>query len=221
MKIEILEDSKSLINRVIPFEVRKKLVKCIVDAYQWSDLLLKNTAVFHSIRSRKRLLPEIKNVAVEYFVKEAVKNKELPFKYRIGYNSNRSHPFIELFNDSVLIHFNQVKRKNQGARKAFCRDRYLRPIESYIDFEDGKIKFDDQLYFQVNHGYQTEQPLFVTLGIPNEKGNFESSINLLEEFSVIEGRYPKSKIEQVDEISFEDFQRFAEGEELNDSTKTS
>lgn len=220
MKIEIVNDPREIINECISLEVRKKFTKLIMDAYQWSNLLIKNTSVFKSTRGIKRLLPEIKNVAVEFFVMQAVRNKEVPFSYRIGYNSNRSHPFIELFNDSTLVHFNQVRNKNSGGRRAFCRDRHLKPITSYIDFEDGNtIKYEDQLYFQVNHGYQTETPGFITLGIPNLKGKFETSIYLLEEFSVFEGYYPKSKIEDVDEISFEDFQRFAEGEETNESFK--
>lgn len=222
VKIEVEDAPREIINQCIPLEVRKKLTKLIMDAYQWSDLLIKNTSVFKSARGIKRLLPEIKNVAVEFFVMQAAKNKELPFSYRIGYNSNHSHPFIELFNDSTLIHFNQVRTKRSGGRKAFCRDRHLKPITSYIDFEDGNtIKYEDQRYFQVNHGYQTETPAFITLGIPNIEGKFESSIYLLEEFSVFEGYYPKSKIENVDELSFEDFQRFAEGEEGNESFKES
>jgi len=221
VKIQILDEPREVINQYIPLESRKRLSKIIIDAYQWSDLLINNTAALKTIRGTKRLLPELKNVAVEFFVMQAVKNKELPFTYRIGYNANRSHPFIELFNESILIHFNQVRTKNSGARKAFCRDRLLQPIKSYIDFEEGDIKYEDERYFQINHGYQTEKPSFITLGIPNKQGKFDASIYLLEEFSVFEGHYPKSKIETVDEINFEDFQRFAEGEGINESIKNS
>ncbi|AQT85446.1 hypothetical protein ERICIV_00574 [Paenibacillus larvae subsp. larvae] len=55
------------------------------------------------------------------------------------------------------------------------------------------------------------------LGIPNSEGTLSGYIRLLDEFTVIDGIYPKSKIQNVDKISFEDFQRYAEGDGLDDS----
>lgn len=218
MEIIINPAPREITNKFIPFPTRSRLSQAIVDAYKWSDILLNNTAAFKTLRGKKRLLPEIKNIAVEFFVIQAVKNGELPFKHRVSFNSNYSHPFLELYTDELLIHFNQVQYKSKCARKAFCRDKHIKPIQSYINYDDAinSVRFDDQRYFQVNHGYQTETPSFISLGIPNEKGKFEDYIPLMEEFAVTEGFYPKSKIQALDEFSFEDFQRYAEGDDIDD-----
>jgi hypothetical protein len=212
IELVIKQDPKLVINNHVPLAVRAKFAQVVVNAYKWSEMLFNNTAAFKSIRGKKRLLPEIKNIAVEFFVMQAVKNRDLPFEFRINYNSNRSHPYLELFNDRSLIHFNQVKRKNNCGRKAFCRDRLIQPISSYINFEKNSVEYDDQLYFQLNHGYQSETPSFLTLGIPSVYGKFEASIQLLEEFTAIEGYYPKSTVKNIDDMSFEEFEQFAEGE---------
>ncbi|MGN7359490.1 hypothetical protein ACTHPF_20385 [Paenibacillus sp. SAF-054] len=224
MEIIINPEPRQLIDTYLPASVRARMSQAIMDAYKWSDLLLNNTAIFKSLRGKKRLLPEIKNVAVEFFMIQAVKNGELPLSYRIKFNSNRSHPFLELYNADLLLHFNQVKSKDQCARKAFCRDRLIKPIQSYIDVDntsEASISYDSQKYFQMNHGYQSSNPNFINLGIPNTSGIFEASVQLLEEYRVIEGFYPKSQIETIDDFTFEEFQRYAEGEEANDSRKTS
>lgn len=180
--------------------------------------------MFHTQRGKKLATPEIKNLAVEFFAIQSVKNGELPFKHRTGYNSNRSHSFLELYNSDSLFHFNQVKSKTMCARKAECRDRHIKPLESYINIDEQNnsyIDFDNQRYFQINHGYQSSSPSFITLGIPNKEGVLKGSIFLLEEYRVIEGFYPKSKIESLDDFSFEEFQRYAEGENENAARKTS
>ncbi|MDU0331954.1 hypothetical protein ACTNDP_22135 [Paenibacillus barengoltzii] len=224
MLIVINPEPRDIIDTYIPMSIRSRMCQAIVDAYKWSDILLSNTSIFKSVRGKKRLLPEIKNVAVEFFIVQAIKNGEIPLNYRIKFNSNFSHPFLELYNNDVLIHINQVKSKNQCARKAFCRDRLIKPIQSYIDVDSDQgahISYDSQKYFQMNHGYQTSIPSFVNLGIPNSRGDMEASIQLLEEYRVVEGFYPKSQIETIDEFTFEEFQRYAEGEGANDSRQTS
>ncbi|MBA9086550.1 hypothetical protein FHR92_003028 [Fontibacillus solani] len=224
MEVVINPEPRAIIDSHIPMPVRARVCQAIVDAYKWSEILLNNTSIFKSVRGKKRLLPEIKNVAVEFFVVQAIKNGEIPLEYRIKFNSNFSHPFLELYNSEVLIHFNQVKTKNQCGRKAFCRDRLIKPIQSYIEVDNDletHISYDTQKYFQMNHGYQTTIPSFVNLGIPNDQGVLEASVQLLEEYRVIEGYYPESQIETIDEFTFEEFQRYAEGEEANDSRQTS
>lgn len=187
-------------------------------------MLMENNIVLQTQRGKKHAFPEIKNLAIEFFMMQAVKNGELPFKHRTGYNSNRSHSFLELFNDDSLFHFNQVRSKSMCARKAECRDRHIRPLSSYINIDEqnnANIECDNQRYFQLNHGYQSSNPSFITLGIPNRKGVLEGTIFLLEEYRVVEGFYPKSKIESLDDFSFEEFQRFAEGDNENATRKTS
>ncbi|MCQ2009283.1 MAG: hypothetical protein ABF629_15210 [Sporolactobacillus sp.] len=220
VSVKILDGPIETINKAVPLEIRRELARIVIDAYKWSDILIKNTAVFQSLRGRKRLLPEIKNVAVEFVAMQAVKNNRLPFQYRMASTSNHSHFYLELFDGNTLIHFNQVAQRNNCARKAFCRDRLIKPLSSYMDFDSGSIECDNKQYFQVNHGYQSVAPLFVTLGIPEKSGKLGPKIYLLDEYSASTGKYPKSKIETVKDFSYEDFQRYAEGEEGNELFKS-
>ncbi|WP_243555775.1 hypothetical protein [Priestia megaterium] len=221
MQFEIVNEPRIAIEEQIPSNIRSKFVPIIVDAYQWVYILTNNTDMLKGIRARKKTIPELKNVAVEYFVLQAVKNGSLPYNYRMASNRNNSHTYLELYSENTLIHFNQVRNKSSCANRAYCRDRHIKPAYSYMNFEKNIIEFDEQRYFQINHGYQSTEPSFVTLGVPNEGGKLSAYINLFDEFTSIEGHYPKSKIEEVDDISFEDFQRFAEGEGLDDSEKSS
>ncbi|GEM01927.1 hypothetical protein SAMN05421839_1184 [Halolactibacillus halophilus] len=213
----IKDEPRTLINGYIDFSTRKKLGQLVTDAYKWSSLLQENTLQLKTIRGKKRLLPEIKNVSIEFFLIQAMKNNELPFKYRFANNVRGSHPYLELYNDDTIIHVNQVSRKNMCARKAICRDVLFKPIQSYIEFEElDEISYHEKRYFQLNHGYQTSTPEFVTLGIPNNSYKFDASIPILEEYTAIEGHLPKSKIEKIDGDFLDAFQRYAEGDEQNE-----
>ncbi|MNC16185.1 hypothetical protein D3C75_640340 [compost metagenome] len=216
MEIIIKEDPSDVINGLIPFQIRAIISQTIVDAYKWIDLILNNTLAFKSKRSKHIFIPEAKNLAVEFFMIQATKSGKLPFEYRYAFNSNLTHSYLELYNDNILIHLNQVNSKNKCAKKAYCRDRHIKPVDSYINIGPDSEAFlsekEQELYFQVNHGYQSSSPNFITLGIPNKLGKFSTAIQLLDEFAVIEGHYPKSKIEIVSELSFREFEEFVENQ---------
>ncbi|HFK1463289.1 hypothetical protein SAMN04487919_104334 [Bacillus sp. ok061] len=214
MNIIIPEKSaREVIDENFTKEIRVKLQRIIYDAYMWSFRLVENTALLNWERG-KTLLPNIKNVAVEFFLVQEIKNGNLPLNWRVSYTSNKSASLIELYKDNLLLHVNQVTSKNNIARPAFCRDQYIQPFQSYIDF-DNNLKFVETVeekpkYFQLNHGYQSQEPLFIALGIPGANRKWIERIQLLDEFVVIEGKYPKSKPEDIKEFSLEEFQRFAE-----------
>lgn len=215
MKIVVAEEvPRKVIEENFEFEIRMKFPKIINDAYFWAHRLIENTATLNWIRGNS-LLPNIKNIAVEYFLVQEIKNGKLPLQWRINYTSNRSASFIEIFNDSLLLHVNQVQNKKCIGRPAFCRDQHLEHFQTYFNIEPEKnvVNFvkDKQRYFQLNHGYQSREPLFINLGIPGSNRKWIDNINILEEFASIEGRFPKSKPENIEELNLEEFQRYAEG----------
>jgi hypothetical protein len=225
MSYIINDEPRELVNKHIPFQLRKKFADLVTDGYKWSTILQENTPHFRTPRGKKRLLPEIKNVSTEFFFWQAIKNNEIPFECKFATNDKRSHNYLEIYNDDVLIHINQVQTKRSCGRKAFCRDRFLKPIYSYMAFDELEENShyqhdDDRLYFQINHGYQTSTPQFITIGIPNKSSKFDAYVPVLEEYNAIEGNLPKSKIEKIDADFFNDaFQRFAEGDEVKDERK--
>lgn len=220
MSIVIPEKSaREVIEDAFPKEVRMKLPNIIADAYKWSYRLVENTAILSWVRG-KTLTPHIKNIAVEFFLVQEIKNGNLPLNWRVNYTSNKSASFIEFYSSYVLLHVNQVSGKGRIARDAFCRDQYIQPFQSYIEFDEenqytGTV--EDQLkYFQLNHGYQSTEPSFISLGIPGINKKWVDNIQLLEEYVVYNGKYPKSKPENIEDISLEDFQQFAEEVEKNE-----
>lgn len=132
----------------------------------------------------------------------------------MSFTSNRSASLIELYTGDVLLHVNQVSSQTKIARPAFCRDQHIKPFHAYIDLwneTDYKDVVDTKpKYFQLNHGYQSLEPNFISLGIPGTNNKWVDQIPLLEEFTVLEGRYPKSKPEAIQDFSLEEFQQFAE-----------
>ncbi|MFD2442531.1 hypothetical protein ACFSO7_00730 [Bacillus sp. CGMCC 1.16607] len=211
--------AREVIEEAFPIEVRIKLPQIILDAYKWSFRIVENTSLLNWIRGRT-LTPNIKNIAVEFFLVQEIKNGNLPLNWRVSYTSNKSASLIELYSDEILLHINQVGSHRKIARAAFCRDQYIQPFQSYIDF-DGNSQYlstveNKQKYFQLNHGYQSHEPLFVSLGIPGANRKWIDNIQLLKEFAVYKGRYPKSKLENINDFSLEDFQQFAEEVENNE-----
>lgn len=213
----ITDEPRKIIDNCIDFDSRRLLGEAIIDAYKWATLLQQNTPQFRNTRGLKRLLPEMKNISIEFFLTKTIDVERLPFRYRYAYNSNKSHPFLEIYNDEIVMHINQVANKSSCARKAFFREKFLKPVRSYMLFEElDEINYDNKHYLQMNHGYQTERPLFITLGLPNQEYKFEGAISILEEYSSIKGKYPTSKIETIEEDFFSQFQQFAEGVEQSE-----
>ncbi len=217
------KDAREVIEHAFPIELRMKFPQIILNAYMWSYRIVKNTPLLNWERGRT-LTPNIKNIAVEFFLVQEIKKGNLPLKWRVSYTSNKSASLIDLFTDDFLLHINQVAKPTKIARAAFCRDQHIQPFQSYIDFDDNYEYINTvekkQKYFQLNHGYQSQEPLFVNLGIPGANRKWIDNIQLLKEFAVYDGRYPKSKLEDIKEFSLEDFQLFAEEVENNEQQES-
>lgn len=213
------KSARQVIEENFPQHVRMKIPQIMYNAYMWSYRVVENTPLLNWKRG-KTLTPHIKNMAVEFFLVQEIKNGNLPFNWRVSHNSNKSATLIELYNDQMLLHVNQVATKKNVARPAFCRDQYIQEFQSYINFErledSSEVSHNKPKYFQLNHGYQSMEPLFISLGIPNKNEKWEDNIQLLDEFSVFEGKYPKSKPEDIKDFSLEEFQQFAEEVEKNE-----
>ncbi|MCA0150306.1 hypothetical protein LCD52_16095 [Rossellomorea vietnamensis] len=224
MSIVVPEKSaRQVIDENFPIELRSKFPKIINNAYFWAYRTLQNTSLLNWERG-KSLLPHIKNIAVEFFLVQEIKNNNLPLSWRVSFTSNKSASLIELYNDDILLHINQVRNKLSIGRAAYCRNQHIQHFQSYINFENindknntvqGKPK-----YFQLNHGYQSQEPLFISLGIPGTNKKWVDNIQLLDEFTVVEGQYPKSKPEDIKDFSLEEFQQFAEEVDKNESKAT-
>ena len=105
------EDAREVIEKHFGVEIRRKLPKIIYDAYFWSHRIIENTSMLNWIRG-KSLLPNIKNIAVEFFIVQEIKNGNLPFQWRVNYTTNKSASFIEIQYCCMLIKL-LTKRKLQ------------------------------------------------------------------------------------------------------------
>ncbi|MGG0516607.1 hypothetical protein [Bacillus pseudomycoides] len=219
------QDPREIIEKYFPRNIRTRIPEVINNAYGWCYIHAENTPLLNWTRG-KSILPNIKNIAVEFFVREEIKKGNLPFQWRVNYNRNRSASLIEIYNDEMVLHINQVAKKSSIARPAYCRDQYIKSLQCYWDFgnelnsEEPRMIEKDKLYFQLNHGYQSESPLFVSLGIPGKDKQWVEAIQLLDEFVTIQGVHPKSKVEEIPGFSLEDLQQFTnevERDERNNS----
>lgn len=86
-------------------------------------------------------------------------------------------------NHQIELTINQVKTRDSIARNCENRDNRVSSFLSYLrldDFEGDSLVNTQPGYFQMTHGYQTEIPNFVVLGIPN-KISWEGSIDISRE----------------------------------------
>ncbi|MED3310336.1 hypothetical protein P4436_05865 [Bacillus thuringiensis] len=219
------QDPREIIENYFPRIIRTRIPQVINNAYGWCYTHAENTPAFDWKRGNS-LVPNMKNIVVEFFIREEIKKGNLPFNWRVSYNRNKSASLIEVYNDDIVLHINQVARKSAIARPAYCRDQYVKSVQCYwdwgneLDAEEPRIIEKNKLYFQLNHGYQSQSPLFVSLGIPGRNKKWVEAIQLLDEFVTIQGVHPKSTVEEIKEFSLEDLQQFTnevERDERNNS----
>lgn len=160
-------------------------------------------------------LSRMKSLAIKFYMKQYCDKGILPFKYKVKPNETKNHDYLLIYNDEGSFHLtiNQCKNMNKPAVPAGYRIQENKNFQSYFDFDFNEYKTsdfnDDNLYLELDHGYQSEQPMFIGLGIPKNDKSWYSVIDLAKETPVLRRNFitKPADIKKIDVDTFKEFIR--------------
>lgn len=154
------------INKELPYEIRKQLVAPISRSYQ----VVENIRTQFPLLNGPMMINSLSNLRqtlVEHELMRMIDNGLISgLKCRVSNNKKRTHPFLEIFNESLIATISQVKHPVYLPKEAIYRND--RAASNQLSFFEEDNKKPDKLYFIVTHGYSGTQPSFVGIGLPNE-----------------------------------------------------
>lgn len=178
---------RNKITELFPQDLRVKINTAVDNGY---DLAIKTVTKDASWLSEGRgiiNLPRLKSLAVEFILEKMIDNGAFPWHYEIRLNKTRNHNYLCISSIDGTFHLtiNQCLNGDKPANQSNFRNAENQNFQSYFDFGFNRMVTEPSLYLELNHGYQTDKPKFVMLGIPDENGQWYSAINLQNEFNIL------------------------------------
>lgn len=205
------EDPEEFLIKTFDKEMRVYLNSSVKLGYQLAiDTLRKDESWLNQLRG-KEILPRLKTYAVEYMIVQYIKNGLIDLNYSIEYTSRRNNTFL-LFNDQEMktnLIVNQATSPIKPSRYAKYRAYRYNNFETYFDFATNSYIEEKPVYVELNHGYQTDIPIFSVLGIPKNNQLWYTSIPVDKEFELL--TEDKSKFitteNEMSDFNIDDFQK--------------
>lgn len=191
LHLYIPPDAKSIIMNEVPHTIRSKFVPCVQLGYKIATASLKQVD-FLDWDLGEDHMGYLRRIAVHYAFKKAVDEGDIPFTYSYEYNRTGSHRFMVLHTKAAKITLSQVKDKYSIARHAFYRDKLQVANQIFMVADENavaQIRDNPEYYLLLTYNSGGEEPLFINLGMPNEKGWIDK-INLLAEPRVVSNNKP-------------------------------
>lgn len=170
----------------------------------------------------KNVKPELKNLAVEFMIIKACKQGALPFTTKYVENYKKTGNNLELFSSDnrAILTVNQVSDTNRSSRNAKFRINLRHKYNNQLSLFDTNSSIADtnmlELYFELTHGYQSEKPQFVVLGIPDSKGKWitkENISSVFERYTDIEREEISTVTNEISKFNKDDFGLFIENKQ--------
>lgn len=181
------ENPESFLKKEFNKEMRVYLNSTVKLGYQLAvDTLRKDESWLNKLRG-KEILPKLKTYGVEYMIVQYIENGLLSLDYSIEYTARKNNTFT-LFKDEeskTNLIVNQAVSPVRPSRYAKYRANRYNNFETYFDFDKNKFIEQKPVYIELNHGYQTDKPSFVVLGIPKNTKTWYTSIPVDQEFELL------------------------------------
>jgi len=165
----------------------------------------------------KNVIPEIKNLAIDYFLIQACIHGMLPFEANYQVNSNNTGHNLRMTttDGKGILTVNQVTKINNSSRDAVYRKNMEHDLVSKLNLWGNDLSTKDdssviKYYFELTHGHQSLQPKFVALGMPNDKGGWIVKENLGSPFVNYTDVKPEEIYTAMNELSAFDKSDFEE-----------
>lgn len=177
------------------FGSRERMIlnQAAFDGYRFADKWLRDDLNKFLGPYKKEVRGRAINWCVDDCVRQAVNSGALNLEIKEEFTSGKQYKYLVLCDKkrTIQLTVHQVANRDSIARKAVNRDDKIKGFQSYWNFSDSneietQLVTESPLYFQLTHGYQSQEPGFVTLGIPTIQNCWEDgSIDLSKEAQVI------------------------------------
>lgn len=208
------QNPEEFLKEVYDKETRVYLNSTVKLGYQLAiDTLRKDESWLNKLRG-KEILPKLKTYGVEYMMVQYIENGLLPLNYSIEYTARKNNTFT-LFKDEeskTNLIVNQAVSSIRPSRYAKYRANRYNNFETYFDLIKNEFIDQKPVYVELNHGYQTDKPAFVTLGAPKNSKLWYASIPVDQEFELLT-KNKKAFItteKEMSEFNFNDFKKHVE-----------
>lgn len=157
----------------------------------------------------------IKQIAVEVCVCRLIESGVLPFDYHYVYNDAGNHKYLLVSTDSFHLTINQCLNGNRPAKKVQYRAKENTNFQTrlVLDKDDMIVNNPVSEYLELNHGYKSDTPKFICLGIPDvETNSWQARIDLSRGLSVLSNEPFKTEVSGPDTITADEFASYLKRE---------
>ena len=141
------------------------LAKGVYRGYDLTSIMLQRIPEFMNPLYSKRVSSRARQALVEIAVQETIiQEDDSNLNCHQASTKSGNYPFLEIVNGPTLTTIAQVRGKM--CLPPYAKYRQERSASNQISFFEEDNQPPDCLYFLLTHGYRTELPLFVGLGIP-------------------------------------------------------
>lgn len=188
------------------------LARGVQQAYRWTNNWLKDpgNAVLVSYEWEKYTRGFVVGVAVNYFIIKELLDEDLDLHFSFKYNSNKSYPYLVITDDKreFELTVNQTQKGKRCASKSQFRDNLIDKYQSSLFDTDNEENMKNKKYFQLTHGYQTAEPGFINLGIPNKNGQWVDYIDISQLPQVKQTNILKTKVSEYQALDLSKMQNY-------------
>lgn len=159
----------------------------------------------------KRIIPELKNSAVEFCIIQACKRNILPFEVSFENNARKTGKYLKLKYKEASLTVNQTRSVKVSSRDAKFRKELLRTFTTCLNlFNIDENMIPSKYYFEINHGYQSKTPIFTVAGIPdgNHGWIFSKKLNMLTALSKGESDDLKTVSKDIESFGPDEFRKY-------------
>jgi hypothetical protein len=179
------DEAREMIEDNIPLNIRNQIVPIIFKAYSLSKEYMRNLG-WKEKRLGKEFMGYLVHYAVQFEIINAIESGFLKIQHKVSPNSGGNCFHLEMITPDFVITQSQVESPKQLPRKAYYRENLGFSngnllLELDVDQENRFYSRQKPFHMIITHGYNSQEPKFIFLGIPL-KNEWVSPIDMLKDF---------------------------------------
>lgn len=167
-----------------------------------------------------KLVPEFKNMSVEFSLMNACEKGLIPLQWSFEDAHNKKDKYLKLISldGKCLFTVNQTKSAGTKSRLAKYRQDLDDSFQTKLNLfpADGSIMAEQPYYFELNHGYQSKVPMFAVIGKPKEGRGWLTQQSLLNQAQLVpeqDRTSVKTATKEINNFTWSDFEQYISAHE--------
>ncbi|VDG25762.1 hypothetical protein [Lactiplantibacillus mudanjiangensis] len=210
---QLLVDEFSIVQRAI-------MGNAVTRGYQNVTEFQKRCPDFLRTKHAEKLIPELKNMSVEYAIINACEKGLIPLKWSFEDTHNKKDKYLKLISldGRCLFTVNQTRSAGTKSRLAKYRQDLDDSFQTKLNLfpADDIILAKQPYYFELNHGYQSKEPKFAVIGKPKETRGWLAQQSLLNQVQLVPKQDRadlKTATKDIQNFNWGDFEQYIDAHE--------